>query len=497
MKTREALAAFRKQSSNAVGDVVETNPVLAERYASTASMEASYIELQKGQARISSPHARAASRIASKAASSFVDDSIPVIDKRTAALAADSVKANDAGMKALATHLKNAYLNDESGVLTVGDIRQLQAHWKKSFGKSASHEFLANGIVRSGFLNVDVKKLSKLASEIHTQADFDYAMREAGLVGSKPDQIKARTFVLALLNRKALSENCKSCKGSGQVSESCQDCEGTGVKKAAESSDLVQSLDGNPHEGAPADFSWMDCKDCGGAGCPNCKGTGKEARVAHTAQYKSWKGLAIPPGCEAPTGNIDPDILQMAKSIGLSTTGAESLQWVKDHPGEPNQDSFLNTMESWGVIVRDGAGYRVASRQAQSQTDPTMGNMPPVSAQGGSLTVDPTGMGDQTGAHDNKPVEVPLECTAGACSHGSPDECQEVAKNAAPIDLQASHYYDGSMARNPFIRDAGGMCPHCKVKHREKTVCPLWGRDVRLCQWGSSQYPNEGGRSLV
>lgn len=203
MRTRQALASFR---GSEVGEVSITNPEAFERFATMASNREQDIESKKGEAKISSAHARVAARLAEEASEEQVDEDLPVIDKQTAARYVAGLRTkSDAGLSRLATHLLNLYQSDPQGSLTIGEVRRLQAAWKQTYGKTAAHDVLATQLVKQGFLNVDVRRLSKLASGIRTQQDFDVTMREAGLAGSRPDQIKARSFVLALLNKGAQS----------------------------------------------------------------------------------------------------------------------------------------------------------------------------------------------------------------------------------------------------------------------------------------------------
>lgn len=140
--------------------------------------------------------------------SAEVNGALPVISVFEAS---QMVKASargssrDVGLVNLATYLERCWKADKEAHLSASDILMLKDHYSRNFPKSAAKS-VVEGFTKSGWLDLPVGHLMDIASQIRTQSDFDYYIKEAGLQTNNPYNKKARQFILALLNGKVADD---------------------------------------------------------------------------------------------------------------------------------------------------------------------------------------------------------------------------------------------------------------------------------------------------
>ncbi len=105
----------------------------------------------------------------------------------------------DAGVHALTSHMERLWKKDRTGSLTAETYLTLHNHYKRNYPKSAAADIIAQ-IGEQGYATLPVTDLERIASQVRTQEDFEKAVLYHGLNGSAPHQVKARKFILALVN---------------------------------------------------------------------------------------------------------------------------------------------------------------------------------------------------------------------------------------------------------------------------------------------------------
>jgi hypothetical protein len=106
-----------------------------------------------------------------------------------------------------------------------------------------------SGSAKSSFLSLNASKLAKAASSIHDQDSYDETMTRMGLAGSRPEQIKARAYVLALVNARGRSvesqmmsngQGCPQCGNSCTPGMPCEVCGFCGEQQPVQGQGLTQ-----------------------------------------------------------------------------------------------------------------------------------------------------------------------------------------------------------------------------------------------------------------
>ena len=111
----------------------------------------------------------------------------------------------DAGLRTLRAHLNRMWKEDREATMTVEQFQQFHAHYTRNYPKSKVGSVI-DSFKANGYMSLDVEKLQRIASNIYTQADYDELIRENCLDGQQPNQVKARKYILALLNKEAVTE---------------------------------------------------------------------------------------------------------------------------------------------------------------------------------------------------------------------------------------------------------------------------------------------------
>jgi len=105
----------------------------------------------------------------------------------------------DAGLRAFHGHLESMWRKNRTGSITASSYLKLREHYARNFPKSAVGDVIVE-IGQRGYATLPRTDLHHIASQIETQADYDRLMVKYGLAGPHPHQVKARQYILAVLN---------------------------------------------------------------------------------------------------------------------------------------------------------------------------------------------------------------------------------------------------------------------------------------------------------
>ena len=105
----------------------------------------------------------------------------------------------DAGLRALGGHLESIWKRNRTATITASSYLKLHDHYKRNFPKSAASEVIVE-IGQRGYTTLPRKDLHHIASQIENQADYNRLIVKYGLSGPQPHQIKARNYILAVLD---------------------------------------------------------------------------------------------------------------------------------------------------------------------------------------------------------------------------------------------------------------------------------------------------------
>ncbi|MDC1299875.1 hypothetical protein N8Z24_00050 [bacterium] len=131
-----------------------------------------------------------------------IDGRLPIVSTFEAlqiAKSASKQHSRDIGVLNLVTFLDKKWKSDKEANLNTKDVLLIQDHFAKSYPKSAAVEVIKE-FSKKGYTMLPIGKLMDIASNIRSQDDFDYYVKEAGLDGNNPFHRKSRKFILALLN---------------------------------------------------------------------------------------------------------------------------------------------------------------------------------------------------------------------------------------------------------------------------------------------------------
>jgi len=115
------------------------------------------------------------------------------------------VKANkninkDVGLRAFAGHLETIWNKNRSANITAKSYLEMKDHYTRNYPRSVVGEVIDN-IGKQGYLTLPMADLINIASQIENQDDYNKLIMKYGLQGTKPNQVKARRFILAIVNR--------------------------------------------------------------------------------------------------------------------------------------------------------------------------------------------------------------------------------------------------------------------------------------------------------
>lgn len=110
------------------------------------------------------------------------------------------------GVRALGGHLQSMWKNNRTANITANSFLNLRDHYVRNYPKSGMDEIF-DVMSKKGYFTLPISDLTHIASQIESQEDFDYLVMKHGLNGNQPHQVKARKFVLAILNNTEDQEN--------------------------------------------------------------------------------------------------------------------------------------------------------------------------------------------------------------------------------------------------------------------------------------------------
>ena len=105
----------------------------------------------------------------------------------------------DAGIRAWQGMLTTMWKKNRTSNITAASFMKLRDYFASNFPKSAVSEVF-DDIGSKGYAALPVVDLVSMANRIYTQEDYDYEIMRAGLTTQQPHHVKARRFVLAVLN---------------------------------------------------------------------------------------------------------------------------------------------------------------------------------------------------------------------------------------------------------------------------------------------------------
>jgi len=107
--------------------------------------------------------------------------------------------STDAGIRAWRGMLQTMWKQNRTANITAASFLKYRDFFEGNFPKSAVSEVF-DEIGASGYASLPVSELLTIASRIYSQEDYDYEMMKAGLTSKQPQHVKARKFVIAVLN---------------------------------------------------------------------------------------------------------------------------------------------------------------------------------------------------------------------------------------------------------------------------------------------------------
>ena len=202
MNTRKALKIMSGGKHPDAGNVAGPLAKYADKYKKAYEDKDAAIAERKVQPVISTPVVDVIRQKLS-AAVGRQDASMPVVMRfdayQVVRHAAESTKRQDRGLTQLARHLEKLWTDEPMGSLTVGQLRELSAHYKDTYPKSRCAKIIEIEIPKVGYSTLPVAKLARIAASIHDQADFDNAIALHGFNGDQMIQVRARTLIRELV----------------------------------------------------------------------------------------------------------------------------------------------------------------------------------------------------------------------------------------------------------------------------------------------------------
>ena len=130
-----------------------------------------------------------------------VDGSLPVAEvyESLQHVKAQKKVDTDAGLRALRGQLEKMWKKDRTASINYQSYMEMKDWYTRNYPKSRVAEVIEE-IGQKGYSTLEVTKLAHIASQIQSQSDFDEMMVAHGLAGRNPQQVKARNFVIALVN---------------------------------------------------------------------------------------------------------------------------------------------------------------------------------------------------------------------------------------------------------------------------------------------------------
>lgn len=107
---------------------------------------------------------------------------------------------NDFGINALRGHLETKWKRNREANITADDFTSIKEHYSRNYPRSAVNEVI-DEIGRRGYITLPLSDLVHIASKVRNQNDFDRLMKDNGLHTNQPHHVKARNFILSVVNK--------------------------------------------------------------------------------------------------------------------------------------------------------------------------------------------------------------------------------------------------------------------------------------------------------
>lgn len=141
-------------------------------------------------------------KLAEARAQDMFQDATPLVTRWDAYQAlqhARSVNPTDRGIKMAAKHVERLWHKDAMGVLTLGDVARLRAHYSREYPGSAVAEAIDREIPKVGFNTLPVPKLAQLAAQVTCDPQVAIAGVDAAIAEGRLDpSYRDRTIQAAI-----------------------------------------------------------------------------------------------------------------------------------------------------------------------------------------------------------------------------------------------------------------------------------------------------------
>jgi len=137
----------------------------------------------------------------------------------------------DTGLRMFATHLQRLWHKEPTGTITAGALTHLRDHYQTQNPRSVVGEITDTAVPKVAFNNLPVAQLTRIASEISSQDDYNTTIIRHGLHRDDVRSIRARAFIRELVNRKAELET--ELKDDGAA---------TGIAKRSRAGDISERV---------------------------------------------------------------------------------------------------------------------------------------------------------------------------------------------------------------------------------------------------------------
>jgi hypothetical protein len=204
MQTKKSLNIYSKGQfqSDSFGPQLSR---VADYYLKAAEQRKLAEELRSEQAQMDPAHVLALQKkIAELKQQSVLDSDLPAISLFDAynLMRMASESKNDPGIKACVAHLEKLVKKDPVGSLSIKQAADLKSHYTRTYPSSGVEQAITVTFSRAGYNTLPVTKLATIAAQISSQEDYDAMCEEHGFSGSRPEQIRARSFIRELVNMK-------------------------------------------------------------------------------------------------------------------------------------------------------------------------------------------------------------------------------------------------------------------------------------------------------
>ena len=202
MQTRKALEALSK--GERVYEDRINSPLLerSEQYLDQYNATEQRIAEQKTAGEVQMPFLETVRKRVSKLVSS-PDQNIPVVGRFDLYAGVRKIAeraGKDSGLTRLATHLERVWQQDPLGTISYGQITALVQRYRDQYPRSRAADAIEAECARVGLHRLPVAKLARIAANIQTQEDYDVAMINNGFASDRPEHIRARAMVRALVS---------------------------------------------------------------------------------------------------------------------------------------------------------------------------------------------------------------------------------------------------------------------------------------------------------